>query len=164
MTNTYIPVRIRRKVLTRDGFRCVWCGKKEEHDVSHFVQKRCGGGTVEYNLITTCKICKRKRHYDTPSEFISKLKLEELNVFRDVTMRIKVIRPNGEEIEGQVEELPTPNAKAFYLRHSGNGTREIIFVEPGMRILELGKDNAAGSSLRQESTHGCPLQAKVSRT
>ncbi len=138
MSESYIPVKIRRKVLARDNYRCVWCGKKEEHDVGYFIQKQAGGQTLESNVITQCQVCKRKRHYDTPSEFICKLKLEELEVFREITMRIKIIRPNGEEIEGEVEKLPDPNCKAFYLKHSGNGTRELIFVEPGMRIKELG--------------------------
>ncbi|GAH99726.1 unnamed protein product, partial [marine sediment metagenome] len=52
-------------------------------------------------------------------------------------MRVIVIRPNGEEIPGEIEELPDPNTKAFYLKHSGNGMRELIFVEPGMRIKQL---------------------------
>jgi len=145
MSESYIPVKIRRKVLARDGFRCVWCGEKEEHDVGHFIQKQAGGQTLESNVITQCKVCKRKRHYNTPSEFISKLKLEELEIFREVIMRIKVIRPNGEEIEGEVEELPYPNAKAFYLKHSGNGTRELIWVEPGMRVVELGGQDKGGN-------------------
>ena len=135
---TYIPVRIRRRVLARDNYKCVWCGRSEKQRVSHFIQKRTGGETSFYNLVTTCEECKRKRHYDTPREFIAKLSLEKVNVFKDLTMRVKVIRPNGKEVVGEVEELPDPNTRAFYLRHPGNGTRELIFVEPGMRIKELG--------------------------
>jgi hypothetical protein len=138
MSKSYIPVKIRRKVLARDNYRCVWCGKKEEHDVGHFIQKQSGGATSEGNIITQCKVCKRKRHYNTPSEFIDKLKLEELEVFREAVMRVKIIRPNGEEIEGEVENLPNPNTKAFYLKYSGDGMQELIFVEPGMRIIQLG--------------------------
>lgn len=135
----YIPVRIRRRVLQRDGKRCVWCGGSEEHRVSHFIQKRAGGETSYYNLVATCEVCKRKRHYDSPSEFIAKLALEKLDVFKEIEiMRIKVIMANGEEIDGEVAELPGPEAKAFYLTRSGNGTRELIYVEPGMRIIELG--------------------------
>ncbi|MQY70096.1 MAG: hypothetical protein GH145_04455 [Firmicutes bacterium] len=133
-----IPRPVRRKVLTRDNYRCVWCGKKEEHRLSHFIQRRSGGKTCEENLVVTCEECKRKRHYDSPSEFISKLKVEEFDVWRNLReMRIKIIRPSGETIEGEVEKLPDPNDKAFYLKHIGNGSRELIFVEPGMRIIEL---------------------------
>lgn len=133
-----IPRPVRQEVLIRDNYRCVWCGKKEEHRLSHFIQRRAGGKTCKENLVVTCEKCKRKRHYDTPYEFISKLKVEEFDVWRNLReMRIKVIRPTGEEIEGEVEKLPSPNDKAFYLKHIGNGSRELIFVEPGMRIIEL---------------------------
>lgn len=138
LQTTCIPRPVRREVLIRDNYRCVWCGKREEHRLSHFIQRRAGGKTSKENLIVTCENCKRKRHYDSPAEFISKLKVEECDIWRNLReMRIKVIRPSGEEIEGEVEKLPDPNMKAFYLRHSGNGARELIFVEPGMRIIEL---------------------------
>jgi len=135
---SYIPVRIRRRVLERDKFRCVWCGEEEKKRVSYFIQKRAGGETSYYNLVTTCEVCNRKRHYDTPPEFISKLVLEKLDLFKEVVMRVKIIRSNGEEIVGEIEELPDPNTRAFYLKHPGNGMRELIFVEPGMRIKQLG--------------------------
>lgn len=141
----YIPVRIRRRVLQRDNYHCVWCGREEKRRISYFIQKQAGGETSYHNLVTTCENCKRKRHYDTPSEFISKLKLEELNVFEEVSMQIKVIRPNGKIIEGEVESLPDPTAQAFYLRHPGNGARELIYVEPGMRIVELGAQEKGGN-------------------
>ena len=138
---SYIPVRIRRRVLERDEYKCVWCGEEEKKRVSYFIQKRAGGETSYYNLVTTCEECKRKRHYDTPSDFISKLQLEKLDLFQEVIMRVKVIRSNGKEIVGEIEELPKPGPTAFqpfFLRHSGNGERELIYPERGMRIIELG--------------------------
>jgi len=138
MTESYIPVKTRREVLARDGFRCVWCGEKEEHDLSHFIQKQAGGKTLEYNLVTTCKLCKRKRHYDNLFEFISKLKLEELDIFKDITMRVKIIFKKGEEEIGFVEKLPSWNDKGFYFCHEGNGTREPILMSEVHRIIELG--------------------------
>ena len=145
LESSYIPIRIRRKVLARDHFRCVWCGTEERYRVSHFIQRQAGGETSESNLVTTCEICQRKRHYDSTFEFISKLALEKSNIFKDITMRVKVVRPNGEKIEGEVESLPDPTVQAFYLRHSGNGARELIYVEPGMRIIELGGKEKGGS-------------------
>ena len=139
LQTTYIPVGIRRKALERDNYRCVWCGKLEEHDVSHFIQKQAGGITTSDDLITTCKDCKRKRHYDSPAEFIELLKLEQIDFPKEVkAMRIKVIFASGKEVEGVVEDVPTPETKAFWLRYPSNGARELIFTEPGMRIIELG--------------------------
>jgi len=138
LQNDWIPRPVRRKVLIRDNYQCFWCGQKEKYRVSHLIQRRAGGKTCEENLIVTCENCKRKRHYDSPAEFISKLKVEFFDVARNLReMTIRVVRPNGEEVEGEVEKLPEPNDKAFYLKHIGNGCRELIFVEPGMRIIEL---------------------------
>ncbi|GAH63645.1 unnamed protein product [marine sediment metagenome] len=53
-------------------------------------------------------------------------------------MNIKVVFAGGQEVEGTVEVVPTPETKAFYVRHLGNGARELIFTAPGMRIVELG--------------------------
>jgi len=139
LQTSYIPVGTRRKALKRDHYHCVWCGKREEHDVSHFIQKQAGGITTSDDLITTCETCKRKRHYDSPAEFIELLKLEQIDFPREVgAMRIKVIFASGQEVEGIVDNLPMPETKAFYLRSDGNGGRELIFTEPGMRIVELG--------------------------
>lgn len=137
----YIPVRIRRRVLQRDGGRCVWCGGPEDRRVSHFIQKRAGGETSYYNLVTTCELCKRNRQYLSPSEFIAKLKVEESEVFRDMAMQIQVTKQNGDVIKGEVDDMPNPNApyaKGFWLRYPGNGEREFIFFEQGMRIRQLG--------------------------
>jgi len=139
LQTSYIPVGIRRKALKRDNYKCIWCGKREEHDVSHFIQKRTGGETFEDNLVTTCEDCIHKRHYDSPAEFIELLKLEQIDFPKEVkAMIIKVIFASGKEVVGDVEDVPTPETKAFWLRYPGNGGRELIFTEPGMRIIELG--------------------------
>ena len=131
----YIPIRIRRRVLARDGFRCVWCGRSEKQRVSHFIQKRVGGETSYYNLVTTCEECKRKRHYDRPDEFISKLKLEKLDVFQEMGMvRIKIITKKGDEIEALVEKRPDPNARGFYITYPGNGEQQFM---PWHRVEDL---------------------------
>ena len=134
----YIPVRIRRRVLQRDNYHCVWCGSSEKQRVSHFIQKRAGGETSFYNLVTTCESCKRKRHYDTPNEFISKLKLEKLDIFKEVKMRVRVTWSSGKTVEGELEDSLGPDTKAFWLKSSGNGKRRLIFIERGMEIEELG--------------------------
>ena len=138
LQTTYIPVRIRRKALKRDNYKCVWCGELEEHRLSHFIQRREGGQTLEDNLVTTCEVCKRKRHYDSPAEFISRLKLEQIDFPREVkSMRIKVIFASGQEVEGMVNNLPKPEEKAFYL-HPDDSGMELIYTMPGMRLIKLG--------------------------
>lgn len=135
---SYVPVRIRRRVLERDDYKCVWCGKEEKKQVSHFIQKQTGGETSYYNLVTTCEECKRKRHYDSPQEFISKLKFEELDPFKGMTVRVKVIFKNGEEVIGLVDKLPSFTDKGFYLCYEGNGNQEPMLMSEVHRIIPLG--------------------------
>lgn len=132
---SYIPVRIRRRVLARDEFKCVWCGREEKKRVSHFIQKRAGGETSFYNLVATCKECKRKRHYDTPSQFIAELLLEKTDVFQEMGMvRIKIITKKGDQIEALVEKRPDPNARGFYITYPGNGEQQFM---PWHRVEDL---------------------------
>jgi len=139
LESTYIPVATRRKALKRDNYRCIWCGEHEEHDVGLFIQKQAGGAICLENVITQDYQCKRKRHYDTPAEFIETLKLEQIDFPKEVkAMKVEVVWPSGKKVEGIVEELPPLGAKAFYLRCDGNGKRRQIYTEPGMQIIELG--------------------------
>ena len=58
-----IPLRLRWKVLTRDRFRCVSCGRSPANDlecqlhVDHIVAASRGGKTEEGNLRTLCADC-----------------------------------------------------------------------------------------------------------
>lgn len=138
LESSYIPVRIRRRVLERDNYECVWCGEPEEHNVSHFIQKQAGGETSCYNLVTTCKNCKQKRHYDSPKEFISKLALKELDVFQEMEMRIKIIKYDGNEIEVEVESRPDlNNVQGFWITYLGNGTQEWIWAKDIKKLTVL---------------------------
>lgn len=54
---------LRYKILQRDGFRCVLCGRSAaqgvELEVDHLVPIAKGGTTDEHNLRTLCKDCNR---------------------------------------------------------------------------------------------------------
>lgn len=58
-----VPLKLRYRVLVRDNFRCVLCGRSPalEHGVrlhvDHFVPYARGGKTIEENLRTLCEAC-----------------------------------------------------------------------------------------------------------
>lgn len=58
-----IPLGLRYKVLSRDRFRCVICGRSPANDLSvalhvdHIVPVAVGGKTIEENLRTLCADC-----------------------------------------------------------------------------------------------------------
>jgi HNH endonuclease len=55
--------KLRMRVLERDGYRCVVCGRRPkdhldlELHVHHVVPRRLGGPTAEENLVTLCGTC-----------------------------------------------------------------------------------------------------------
>jgi HNH endonuclease len=56
-----IPAQLRFRVLQRDNFRCVYCGRSSREGVTlhldHLVPVAAGGPTDEGNLVTACQDC-----------------------------------------------------------------------------------------------------------
>ncbi len=137
--SSHIPLPYRREILARDSHSCHFCHHSTDY-LCHDLPKCRGGKTIPSNLLTACLDCRREKGELTSAEYFAVIKLKEENVLKEVTMRIKVFFPDPRRkpIEGEVDSLPDPTVPGFYLRHVGNGCRELIFVEPGMRIVELG--------------------------
>ena len=134
---SYIPLAYRREVLSRDKATCHFCQEPTEY-LCHDLAKCRGGQTKPDNLLTCCVTCRREKGEFTAAEY-GAVRLEYIDFPKEVkSMRIKVIFASGEKVGGIVDNLPIPETKAFWLRKEGNGTRELIFTQPGMRIIELG--------------------------
>jgi len=104
----------------------------------HDLPKCRGGKTEPSNLLSCCEDCRREKGEFTAEEYRA-VKLEKIDFPKEVgAMRIRVIFPDGERVEGIVDTLPPLGAKAFYLSKDGNGQRRQIYTEPGMQIIELG--------------------------
>jgi 5-methylcytosine-specific restriction endonuclease McrA len=54
--------KVRLKILERDGYKCVKCGKDEELHVHHKVHRESGGTNDFDNLETLCKWCHAEKH------------------------------------------------------------------------------------------------------
>jgi len=107
----------------------------------HDVVKCRGGKTEVSNLLACCEDCRRQKEEFTAPEYLA-LRVAYIDFPKEVkSMHIKVVFASGKEVGGIVDNLPTPESKAFWIRYPGNGGRELIFVEPGMRIIELGGEN-----------------------
>jgi hypothetical protein len=136
LQSSYIPVAYRRKVLRRDNNKCCFCYQPTKF-VCHNLVKCRGGKTELTNLLACCQDCRREKEELTAAEY-RLVKLKEIDFPREVkAMRVRVVFPDGKKVEGIVNELPNPETKGFWLRQDGNGTRELIFIMPGMRIIEL---------------------------
>lgn len=62
--------RLRRYVLTRDNFTCVYCGdKKGPFEADHVMPRSRGGLDTESNLVCACRSCNRAKKDRTPEEW-----------------------------------------------------------------------------------------------
>lgn len=62
----------RTTVLTRDGFACVYCGRRlteETVDLDHVVPRSRGGTDDPKNLAASCKRCNKSKGARTPQEW-----------------------------------------------------------------------------------------------
>lgn len=72
MSETRIPVALRREVIARARHRCEYCGISDDatlvsHEVDHIVAERHGGKTVRENLAYSCFRCNRLKGSDLTS-------------------------------------------------------------------------------------------------
>ena len=78
-----IPTNIRRMVINRDGYHCVYCDEdltdKEIH-LDHIIPESKGGPTIYDNLQVTCRKCNTAKGVLSESEFTEKLRTRALNI------------------------------------------------------------------------------------
>jgi 5-methylcytosine-specific restriction endonuclease McrA len=59
----------KRNILARDGYRCVYCGKKGKPlTIDHVIPRSKGGNTDWENCVACCTSCNHKKEARTPTE------------------------------------------------------------------------------------------------
>ncbi len=54
--------RLRQAVLSRDGWRCQYCGRRSQLEVHHLHYRSQQGADAEENLISLCAVCHKEWH------------------------------------------------------------------------------------------------------
>jgi hypothetical protein len=72
MSETHVPVALRRLVRDRAQGRCEYCRVAESvtfalHEVDHIVAEKHGGETSAQNLALSCTLCNRRKGSDLSS-------------------------------------------------------------------------------------------------
>lgn len=83
MVKERIPSFIRRQVIERDGYHCVYCDEdltNGEIHLDHVVPESKGGPTTYDNLQVTCRKCNLAKGILTESEFMSQLRTRAMNI------------------------------------------------------------------------------------
>lgn len=58
----------KRNMITRDRYKCVYCGSKKQLTIDHVTPTSRGGKTNFENCVTACINCNNKKNNRTPSE------------------------------------------------------------------------------------------------
>ena len=83
MQKKRISTFIRRHVIERDGYHCVYCDEdltNGEIHLDHVIPEAKGGPTTIDNLQVTCRKCNISKGVLTESEFVSKLRTRAKNI------------------------------------------------------------------------------------
>ena len=78
-----IPLNLRRRVLERDGYYCVYCDedlRDTEIHMDHVIPESKGGPTSYDNLQVTCRKCNLAKGVLSESEFTNRLRTRAMNI------------------------------------------------------------------------------------
>lgn len=83
MNKERIPKNLRRRVIERDGYRCVYCDEdlvNAEVHLDHVIPESQGGPTNYQNLQVTCRKCNLAKGVLSEGEFTTKLRQRAINI------------------------------------------------------------------------------------
>ncbi|MBW1985246.1 MAG: HNH endonuclease [Deltaproteobacteria bacterium] len=88
----------KKNVLTRDGFKCAYCGaRKERLTMDHIMPRSRGGKTTFENCVAACKKCNNKKGGKTPREInmFPKVKAYQPTISEFLHLKIKNLGINN---------------------------------------------------------------------
>jgi len=83
MKKERIPTNLRRRVIERDGYFCVYCDEdltNAEIHLDHVIPESRGGTTTYDNLQVTCRKCNLAKGVLTEGEFTTRLRNRAINI------------------------------------------------------------------------------------
>jgi 5-methylcytosine-specific restriction endonuclease McrA len=83
MAKERIPLNLRRSIIERDGYYCVYCDedlRDREIHLDHIIPESKGGTTTRDNLQVTCRKCNLAKGTLTEQEFTEKLRHRAVNI------------------------------------------------------------------------------------
>ena len=87
MSKERIPTNLRKRVIERDGLRCVYCDDdltNAEVHLDHVIPESQGGPTTYNNLQVTCRKCNLAKGVLTEGEFMSRLRTRAINILNRI--------------------------------------------------------------------------------
>jgi 5-methylcytosine-specific restriction endonuclease McrA len=78
-----IPLNLRRRIIERDGLRCVYCDEDLtdcEIHMDHVIPESQGGATTYNNLQVTCRKCNLAKGVLSEAKFSEQLRTRAMNI------------------------------------------------------------------------------------
>jgi 5-methylcytosine-specific restriction endonuclease McrA len=93
----------KRNILTRDNYRCVYCGKPEKRlTIDHIIPRSRGGKSTFENCVACCRRCNTRKGCRTPSEVGMFMKRRPYQPTIAEFLRIKLNRLGLEDFWDQI--------------------------------------------------------------
>ncbi len=131
LESSYILIALRREILRLGHYTCIFCGKKEPHDLCHDIPKCLGGKTEISNLLVCCSECRRGKDIKTAAEFKEqvawqcRIKNSQAQTIRE-SIPLEIYFLDGEVLKGITNSLPGKKTQNIWVTPQGNG--QAIFV------------------------------------
>lgn len=65
-----VPKYLRKRIIQRDGGKCLLCGDAENLTIDHNIPISLGGSNRENNLLTLCRKCNQEKDNKIYHQFI----------------------------------------------------------------------------------------------
>lgn len=158
LESSYIPVVLRREILRLGHYTCVFCGKKERHDLCHDIPKCLGGKTELSNLVVCCNECRRRKDVKTATEFKEELawRGRAQNVHCETvkeSIPLEIYFLDGEVLKGTTNSLPGKKTENIWMSPEGNGQAVFVNLSGSVKkIVFRGLDTKGLQPLTSTST------------
>lgn len=63
---------VRKRILDRDGWVCVYCGSKDNLTLDHVIARSRGGDNSDKNLVTACRSCNSSKGAKSLEEWLER--------------------------------------------------------------------------------------------
>ncbi len=123
MSRTKVPPKMRAMILSRDGHRCLWCGRNPTSDgialnVDHVIPEAFGGKTTIENLGTLCNTCNNGKGADYYGNYLLTTLMEIGSL--DKWIKHDVLEDNlgldEQHHDAEIHKVSFP----FYIHDGGN--------------------------------------------
>jgi len=113
----YLPIKIRKAVLKRDHYHCVFCGQWVT-STCHDLLLCLGGTDTVDNLVCCCRQCRNAKDRMTVADYKEALEIQKEMAREQRYLLVDVIFTGDRTIKGEIDNLPSVRDRAIIMRQT----------------------------------------------